>query len=118
MKLVDVVTHTEKKKLGFYFGFSTGQKTGEFIVAFEYSEGSFHLDRAVHSQHSSFCTGDVLVRIISEFYESFGYLHFSVFCSFCAAVSVRASAAIIAAIYGQFRSVSVFACPVFHPYRS
>ena len=48
VQLVDVVAHTQQKKLDFYIDLPAGQKSVESVVMFKHSKCSLYLNQAVH----------------------------------------------------------------------
>lgn len=63
VEFIEIITHTKQKNLQFYFGFPTGQKSLEFIIVFQDSQCSFHLDRTVHPIQDSCLALDIFIEL-------------------------------------------------------
>lgn len=59
VQFVDVIPHTQQKKLDFYIDFSAGQKSVESIVIFQHSKCAFDLNGSVDPIADPFLTHDV-----------------------------------------------------------
>ena len=59
MEFIDVVPHTQQKKLDFHIEFPIRQKSVNSIVMFQYTEGSFHLDGTIHTVADAGRAGDI-----------------------------------------------------------
>lgn len=108
MQFVQIIPTCSAKESQVLLLFSPKQKPLKFIVVFQNSKCSFHLDRTVHSALNPFFAQDIFIKFLPLFTKALRNIQPFVSLCFRTFFFIRTAGAVITFINGDFRFISVF----------